>query len=986
MEKTKSEIILENDYKGCKLWEMCKMKQKEEGISDNNINKNIDTLEDAISYSIDYLEKIETILPKFTMHGYKHSFNVLELMGKLLINMKVIYEKDGQEKIKLTSYEIALLILSAFFHDIGMSVDGLLEDVEIERGYTTFKKNNMLDDEKKLFLKYIRAMHHERVKEFVNKYVKDNNNKLIWIEKNGNRIQIKSDLIIICKSHNMGEKDLREISANLKRDNKFCAIILRLADILDLDNTRAPLDKMENIKFENTPEDKYSWDEWRKHLQTEGFVFDDEHETITLHGNTNVPEISQKIEYMLEIIRKEIDLCREILPTVSVSFRDCRLPVKVKNGVNMEGFVSGDYSFHIDTSEALNLFMGEKLYMNDMVFVRELLQNAIDSTIYYGKLEKKESFDSVHIYVWKNENEEVYFGIEDRGMGMDNDIIENFFLNIGKSFYVSTQFEKSEVKFTPISKFGIGFLTSFLVAEEVNVLTRHYKEEKILRQLTLNINMKQYILRIDNEENNNYQIPHDTDNKLLNEKMYEDNYPGTIITFKIKPEIVNGNIEEIEKAIRDYSFGVPVPIEVDILGKQIQFKGLEDEYMNQQSVRLNKKTIGKVLYGDIETLGEQDDIIFESVPLIIDYQNMEGKINGNIQIMTVFDTKEDPNLYAFSIEPDYSEDLLYIKFGNYKERIENTHLNAKYEQFGISKKIKVYFNGINHLVYSSEHGVSVQKAYFNGYILLEGNFRPEVDVARSGRGYLKFEALAGLNYAYWKALNEYVGDDVIKKKVYFSIEPPDLLKKMNNIYKICDVYNSIIKYDWDMFDIIKTNLGYLSIEKIEDILKVERERNIELLEDVSINERLEFRDYLIRFLLQKKFKIVIKIQKKGSKVYIKKLEKEEMFDNSHFLPLFFVEYDGFQALKFTNYPLNNRHWFSDWLKGKSKEERFSRYFQLIIQDLEKNLNGNSAERIAIISEINKILNREKEERSLKISDINIWEKENDDMRVWLEIL
>lgn len=984
----KDDLIRENDYKSCKLWEMCEMKQIEEGLSEDNINKNMNVLENAIKYAIDYLEEIKNILPKFTMHGYKHSFNVLELMGKLLINMKVIFEKDEQEKINMTSYEIALLILSAFFHDVGMSVDGLLEDVENEKEYIAFKKRNgMLGDEEERYLKYIRSMHHKRVYIFVYKFLNDENNKLIWIQKNGNQIQIKTELIEICKSHNMDETHLQKISANLERDNRFCAIILRLADILDLDNTRAPLEEMEKIKFEDTPEDKYSRDEWRKHLQSEGFVFDDEHETITLHGNTKLPEISQKIEYMLETIRKEIDLCRELLPTVSVRFRDCRLPGKVKNGVSIEGFVSGDYSYRIDTSKAIDLFMGENLYMNNMVFIRELLQNAIDSTIYYSKLQNKEDFTPVHIYVWKNENEDVYFAIEDDGTGMNKDIIEKFFLNIGESFYVSTQFQKSKVKFTPISRFGIGFLTSFLVAEEVNVLTRHYTEKYILRQLTLNINMKQYILRIDDEENDIYQIPRDANNKLLDEKMKNSN-PGTIITFKIKPEILNGNVEEIEKAIMDYSFGVPVPIKVDIGGKQIQYKGLEDGYMHQQSVRLDKRTIGKILYGDTELFGEQDDIIFESVSLDIDYDNAIGKINGNIQVMTVFDAKENPNLYAFSVEPDYTEDILYIKFGNYEEKIDNIHLNAEYEQFGIANKIKFYFNGINHLVFSNEDRASMKKAYFNGYILLEGNFRPEVDIARSGKGYLNFEALAGLNYAYWKALSTYVRNDGIKKEVYFSIEPPNLFRKMSKAYSICDVYSSIITYDWDMFYIIKTSLGYMSIEKIKDILTSgEGEvRNIELLENISINKKLDFHNYLVRFLLQKNFKITIKVQKSGSKIYIKNIEKEEIFENSHFLPLFFIEYDGFEALKYTNYPLNNRHWFSNWLKEKSKEKNFSRYLQLIVQHLEKDLNGQREGRTAIISEINKILNKEKGERILETSDINIWEKENDDIRSWLEIL
>src|ERR1039458_9998635 len=61
---------------------------------------------------------------------------------------------------------------------------------------------------------------------------------------------------------------------------------------------------------------------------------------------------------------------------------------------------------------------------------------------------------------------------------MDGWLIERWFLKVGRSFYGSTEFARdraqlrnSGVDFAPVSEFGIGFLSCFLLADRVDVET-----------------------------------------------------------------------------------------------------------------------------------------------------------------------------------------------------------------------------------------------------------------------------------------------------------------------------------------------------------------------------------------------------------------------------------------------------------------------------------------------------------------------------------
>lgn len=61
--------------------------------------------------------------------------------------------------------------------------------------------------------------------------------------------------------------------------------------------------------------------------------------------------------------------------------------------------------------------------------------------------------------------------VEDNGVGMDKDVIENHLMKVGSSYYSTAKFEAEHRDFTPISRFGIGILTCFMISDDIEIVT-----------------------------------------------------------------------------------------------------------------------------------------------------------------------------------------------------------------------------------------------------------------------------------------------------------------------------------------------------------------------------------------------------------------------------------------------------------------------------------------------------------------------------------
>jgi len=116
-----------------------------------------------------------------------------------------------------------------------------------------------------------------------------------------------------------------------------------------------------------------------------------------------------------------------------------------------------------------------------------LLQNSIDACLLRQKLSELwgiEYTPKVKVSLYTKNNVD-YLQVSDNGVGMNQHIIDNYYTNIGCSYYSSREFSDLMVSFkssfTPISRFGIGILSCFMVCDSMEQLEELGKDLSVMR-------------------------------------------------------------------------------------------------------------------------------------------------------------------------------------------------------------------------------------------------------------------------------------------------------------------------------------------------------------------------------------------------------------------------------------------------------------------------------------------------------------------------
>lgn len=132
-----------------------------------------------------------------------------------------------------------------------------------------------------------------------------------------------------------------------------------------------------------------------------------------------------------------------------------------------------NHNFEAYTPTLMPLLSGGHLYSTNLVFIRELIQNAIDSISVRKQLQNI-GFDtkiSISLLTETATGRISSFTITDNGMGMGKKEIERYLTSIGRSYYTAGDFRKLDLSYRPISSFGIGFLSCFLVCLNIDIKT-----------------------------------------------------------------------------------------------------------------------------------------------------------------------------------------------------------------------------------------------------------------------------------------------------------------------------------------------------------------------------------------------------------------------------------------------------------------------------------------------------------------------------------
>lgn len=267
-------------------------------------NARIGWIEELFEATKNFLLLVRNSFPNYTMHDERHVLNVIDIMGGLL----------GKEIVRLTCDEIELLILVACFHDIGMVYD----DADKKQCFSNTNKFNhflqkyypeyfgtefseLSDDIKQ---DYLRMLHPFRIAEVLSKNIWRPYFSEAW-----QRI-ILDRVIKVGQAH--GEDwNVTAITTKLqcqetdKTDLLFCAMLLRLADILDFDDTRSPRILYSYIT------NKISISEWQKHLDSLGFVYPETPSTNYLNYEAvcHDPNTEHNLRRYLDWVNNELLIC-----------------------------------------------------------------------------------------------------------------------------------------------------------------------------------------------------------------------------------------------------------------------------------------------------------------------------------------------------------------------------------------------------------------------------------------------------------------------------------------------------------------------------------------------------------------------------------------------------------------------------------------------------------------------------------------------------
>lgn len=485
-------------FRNQRLWDLFEKKVAEEDSDTRKErqigNEYISAVKQICEYGVQRAETIRDTFPMFTLHNETHICNVMQLMVDLL----------GNDLDKLTRDETAMLILSACCHDIGMSYgdrekEDLFNDIdrlnqylennhhEYVKAYSTGGINPVMTDD--MIQNYLRSIHHERVMDLLFAYE--------WPGILEGRID-RENLICVCQSHGKDISSLDDMEATATVDLRFCAILLRLADILDFDTSRAPeaVYRYSGFQTVNDPNALKSKEEWDKHLASQGFDFLHIKERTHMYSldysaTCKSMQVEQTVNCYLDWVDQELSHCAKQLKRFTGKWQDFILPGKIKRNIKSDGYVSGQYRLSLDQDKILELLIGKDLYSDPSVFVRELIQNAIDAVRTRQQLDKNLPFGwkgQINIRCWMDEEGYHWFRIEDNGIGMTEDVIMNYFLKIGSSYYTSDTFTKSKLQcnadadYMPISRFGIGILSCFMGDDQTNqveISTKHFMEDHI---------------------------------------------------------------------------------------------------------------------------------------------------------------------------------------------------------------------------------------------------------------------------------------------------------------------------------------------------------------------------------------------------------------------------------------------------------------------------------------------------------------------------
>ena len=355
--------------------------------------------------------------------------------------------------------------------------------------------------------------------------------------------------------------------------------------------------------------------------------------------------------------------------------------------------ITKNHSFQAEVSKLLDL-VANSLYSEREIFLRELISNSADACekLRYQSLSKKNILGDdkelrINIRVSKKKK---YIEIQDNGIGMSNqELIDNLgtIARSGTSKFMEAMKDKKDSNVSAIGQFGVGFYSSYMVSDTVEVTSKSAEDEK------------SYLWQSNGKEN--YTIE-----EIENKKR------GTIIKLNIKKDAEEFlDAFRLRSIITKYSNYIPFPILLDDLdntkekeekineGDPLWLKDKKDikeedykQFYNNISFNFDEPL--KTIHYNAEGVINYKALLYLPTNQPMDLFNSEKKNKIKLYVQKVFITDECdeimPNWLRFIPGVVDSQD---ISLNISREMLQNNPIIEKIKK-GITNKVLNEINSI----------------------------------------------------------------------------------------------------------------------------------------------------------------------------------------------------------------------------------------------------------------------------------------------------
>ncbi len=485
----------------------------------------------------------------YSNHTKKHSKNMSKILGDKLI--------DSTEASRLSETDLYILTTASYLHDIGVCMPNeAIHDI-----YNKYKNSNIIFNNLVLET-YIRNNHPRLSYDYIVTNWKKLNLLSEWTEAIAMVAGINVNIDIFDYDYFAYDSD----GGRTKVCIPYLSALIQLADMIDVENLNSnyllsDYDDIDGYRFS-----RKLWDEtnycitckaYENRLLFTGKCND---QLLYISLNRHIQEFRQK----LETLNSKIQKYRPELK-FSISF--------IEDNINSS--FSEKIGFSMDHNRVAEMFIGDNIYDDKYIAIREVIQNSIDSC------NLKRSMNPLYLPEIILELNGVELIVKDNGLGMNEYIIKNYFSALCRSYYKDNNLDS-------IGQFGIGVFSYFMLCNNFTVETKAEHSNPI--KFKAFKNLKSY-----------FYFYHNFISQI-NE--------GTITTLHLREDIINDlTFELLLSIVRDFFRFLDINI-IIICGDKYQ--KLEKEKL---ILDIEKELIHKI---KLEARGQ-----------LSDYKFLEAYINNN---------------------------------------------------------------------------------------------------------------------------------------------------------------------------------------------------------------------------------------------------------------------------------------------------------------------------------------------------------------------